>query len=460
MKVYKTPDIRSVALVGHGDSGKTSLASALLFSAGAIDRQGSVDDGSSTTDFDEEEIERKISLQTSIAHLEWKNKKINLIDTPGYAAFVADAKVALRGADAAVLLVEAVSGVQVITERIFEYAKEAGLPLLFAISKLDRENASFQRTLDDIQERFGRTAIPIQIPIGEEQKAGGVVDLISMRASITQEGKTSSGEIPGDLADADAEARSALVEMVAETDDDLMSTFFDAGDLNGEQLATGLRNAVVQRKIFPVVCTAANVAIGAQLLLDTIVDVVPAPDARGDAKGTNPKDGGEVSRAVGADQPLSLFVFKTVADPFAGKLSIFRVISGTLAGDSAVHNATRDAAERLSGVSVMQGKQVTAVPELHAGDIGVISKLKETQTSDTLADPAHPITYPAVSFRDPAISFAVEPKSKGDEEKITAALNRLMEEDPVLRVKRDPKTAELPKLVFDYLRRTPALFIA
>jgi elongation factor G len=447
MKVYATPDIRNVALIGHGDSGKTSLTSALLYSAGAVNRLGKVDDGTAITDFDEEEIERKISLQVALGHAEWKSKKINLIDTPGYAAFVADARVAIAVADVGLMVVEAVSGVQVITERTFGFAEENDLPLIFVLNKLDRENASFERTLESIQERFGRTATAIQLPIGKEHGFEGVVDLLKMKALKFDKdgsGKMKEESVPEELAEQATAARSGLVEMIAETDEALMETFFDAGDLNDEQLLSGLQKAIIGRNIFPVLCTSATHLIGIQPLLEGLVDLAPAPGARGEAKGKNPKDDSDLSRPVAPDQPISLFVYKTIADPFAGKLSMFRVCTGTVAGDSSVVNVSRNnQSERLGGLSVMQGKQLISVGELQAGDIGVVPKLKETQTSDTLAEPSQPILYPPITFSKPAISFAVEPKSKGDEERISTALARLTEEDPVLQVKRDPQSGEL-----------------
>jgi elongation factor G len=447
MKVFDTPDIRNIALIGHGDSGKTSLASALLYNSGAVNRLGKVDDGTATTDYDDEETERKISLQTSLAHLEWKHKKVNLIDTPGYAAFIADAEVAMSVADTALLLVESVSGVQVITERVFGYAERFQTPIMFVLSKLDRDNASFNRTLDAIHERFGRLAVPIQLPIGKEHDFVGVVNLLTMKACrFAQDGtgKMTQGDIPDDLKEKATESRAALVEMVAETDDALMEAFFEAGDLTDEQLLGGLKTAIVQRKIFPVLCSSATHLIGGQPMLDALVDLAPSPAEKGDAVGTNPKDQSEVSRPVASDQPVSAFIFKTVADPFAGKLSLLRVMTGTLKPDSSVINVGRDGvAERLGNLAILQGKQTTAIGELKAGDLGVIAKLKETQTSDTLAEPAHPILYAPVTFPEPAISYAVEPKSKGDEEKISTALARLMEEDPVLRVRRDARSAEL-----------------
>jgi elongation factor G len=445
MKVYDTPDIRNVAVIGHGDSGKTSLTSALLFAGGAVSRLGRVEDGTTTTDFDDEEIERKISLQTAAAHLEWRGKKINILDTPGYAAFVADAKAALAVADAALLLVEGVAGVQVITERVFKFAQEYAVPRIFVVTKLDRERSSFERTLESIQARFDRRAVPIQIPIGSESSFDGVVDLLAMKAIRTARdgtGAVTAGDIPADVADAAAAARAKLVEMVAETDDALMEAFFESGDLANEQIVAGLHRAFLQRKIFPVVCVAATQLVGVRPLLELLLDLAPAPHERGEAVGTAP-DASEARRAVAASAPVSAFVFKTLADPFAGRLSIFRVMSGTLRGDTPVVNATRGNPERLGAVAVLQGKQIVTVPELRAGDIGVVAKLKDTKTGDTLSDPGQQIRYPEISFPAPAISFALEPKSKGDEEKISTALARLMEEDPVLKVGRDSQTHEL-----------------
>jgi elongation factor G len=446
MRVYDTTDLRNIALIGHGDSGKTSLASAMLFAAGAVNRFGRIEDGTTVTDFDEEEIERKISLQTALAHLEWRDKKVNLLDTPGYAAFVADSKSALSVADAALLFVEGVAGVQVITERTFKFAQEAGLPIVMVVNKLDRERSSFERTLESIQSRFGRTAVPIQIPIGEEHEFAGVVDLVTMKAWTfpkDDSGKGTAGDVPPAMAERAKELRAKLVEMVAESDDALMETFFETGDLADDQLRAGLGKAILARKIFPVVCTSATHAIGVSCILDLVVDLLPAPGARGEAVGTKPADGSEERRPVSASEPVSAFVFKTIADPYAGRLSLFRVATGILKGDTPVINVKSGASERLGGVSILQGKQLIPVPELRAGDLGVVAKLKETRTGDTLADPAHPIQYPAVTFPAPAISFALEPKSKGDEEKISSTLARLMEEDPVLRVGRDPRTHEM-----------------
>jgi len=446
MKVYDTADIRNIALVGHGDCGKTTLASTMLFVSGAVNRLGHVEEGNTVTDFDDEEIDRKISLQTALAHTEWNKKKINILDTPGYAAFFADARGALAVADGALLMVEGVAGVQVITERAFKFAGEEGLPVIFIVSKLDRERSSAERTLEAIQNRFGRTAVPIQLPIGAEHDFEGVVDLLTLKAlkfAKDGTGKMTVEDPDTAMAEKAAEARSALIEMVAETDDALMETFFEAGDLSDDQLRQGLHKAVALRKIFPVIYTASLPAIGAQPVLDLAVDLIPSPDEREDAVGTNPKDDSEQSRPSDRDAPVSVFVFKTIADPYAGRISLFKVRSGVLKGDTPLTNVNRDHAERAAGISVLQGKNLEPIAELVAGDLGAVAKLKDTHTCDTLADPAHPIQYPGIKFPAPAISFAIEPKSKGDEEKISQALLRLIEEDPVLKIGRDAQTGEL-----------------
>jgi len=445
MKVFETREIRNIALIGHGDSGKTSVASALLFASGTVNRMGSVDDGTAVTDFDEEEIDRKLSVQTSVAHLEWKNTKLNLIDTPGYAAFVADAKAGLAVADAALLVVEGVAGVEIMTSRTFGYAEDLSHPLAFVVNKLDRERASFERCLSEIQASFGRAAVPIQLPIGQELEFEGVIDLLSMKAYRYSDDspKPAVEPIPDDLKEAAEAARGTLTEMIAESSEALMEAFFESGGLDDEQLLSGLRDSMLERKIFPVVCCSATHLIGASNLLEFIVGVCPAPDARGEIVGTDPDSGAEIRRPVASDQPTAAFVFKTIADPFAGRLSLFRACSGVIKGDSSVVNMRTGNAERLGHVSVMQGKQIDAVTELHAGDIGVVAKLKETQTNDTLADPGAKIRCAAVQFPEPSIAYAVEPKSKGDEEKISTALAKLTEEDPVLQVGRDAQTGEL-----------------
>ncbi len=444
MKVYDAPNIRNVAVVGHGGSGKTSLASALLFDAGAVNRLGRVDEGTTVTDFDPDEIERRISLLAALAFAEWKKAKVNLIDTPGYANFLSEARSALRVADAALVVVDAVAGVEVQNEKVWGYAEEGSLARLVVVNRMDRDNASFERALESVQKSFGRAAVPIAVPIGEGKAFKGVVDLVSEKAQLyaaDASGKFQAGDAPADVAEAVKAARDKLVEMVAESNEELMEEFFEKGTLSQEQLVKGLRSAASAAKIFPVLPASSLQNVGVALLLDAIVDILPSPADRPDAEGLAGDK--PASRKPAADQPLSALVWKTTVDPHAGRVSLFRVYSGTLKSDSAVHNATRDAAERVGSLLLLQGKSQTQVPEIQAGDIGAVAKLKETQTGDTLADKAHPIVYPKVAFPEPATTFAIEPKPRGDDDKISTALQRLVEEDPVLRVSRDPQTHEM-----------------
>ena len=447
MKVYDPEDIRNLGVIGHGDAGKTSLVSSLLYTAGAVNRLGKVDEGNTVTDFDAEEISHKITLSSAACFLEWNKKKINLIDTPGYGNFIADAKASLRVVDGAIAVVHAVSGVQVMTERVWKYASEFDLPIVVVVSMLDRENSSFARTVEGLQERLARSCVPVQIPVGSESGFRGVVDLVRMKAFLhnpgDETGRCSPADIPADLAGEAAEARGKLIEAIAETDDKLMETFFEKGELSQEELEKGLRSAVLGRKTFPVACASGLRNIGAGALLDLAISYLPSPAERGPYEGVNPISHEKVSRKGTPDEFPSAFVFKTFADPYAGRISLFRVYSGTVRPDSTLYNSERQAAERLGAISALQGKNPVVVSELKAGDIGAVMKLKETKTGDTLCDKEHPIAYPAPQFPIPAISFAIEPKTQGDEEKIGGALARLCEEDPVLRVGRDPQTHEM-----------------
>jgi elongation factor G len=446
MKVYDAPNIRNVAIVGHGGCGKTSLASALLFDAGAVNRLGRVDDGTTVTDFDPDEIERKISLLATLAFAEWKKTKINLIDAPGYANFLSEARAALRVADAALVVVDAVAGVEVQTEKVWAFAEEYGLPRLIVVNRMDRENASFERALEKVQAAFGRAAVPVAVPVGEEKAFRGVVDLVSEKAQVYGEdasGKFQVADVPAAQQEAARAWREKLVEMVAESNEELMEEFFEKGTLSEEQLAKGLRQAVVAGRICPVLPASALLNAGVHAVLDAIVDLLPSPVDRGEAKGTDPAAKAEVARKPAADAPFSAFVWKTLVDPHAGRISLFRVYSGALKSDSGVHNTSRDSAERVGSLLLLQGKAQTQIPEVQAGDIGAVAKLKDTMTGDTLADKAAPIVYPAVVFPEPATTFAIEPKTRGDEDKISTALQRLQEEDPVLRVSRDPQTHEM-----------------
>jgi elongation factor G len=445
MKVYETPQLRNVALIGHGGCGKTSLVSALLFDMGAVNRLGRVDDGTTVTDFDPDEIERKISLQTGLAYGEWRKVKINLLDTPGYANFLSEARSALRVADAALVVVDSVAGVEVQTQKVWGYAQEFNLPRIVVVNRMDRERASFLRSFESLQNAFGRQVVPLTIPLGEEKGFVGVADLVADKADVYADdasGKFQQVAVPPEVTEAARTWREKLVEMVAESNEDLIETFFDQGTLSQEDLVRGLRQAVLQGKLFPVVATSSIRNVGIHPLLDAIVDLLPSPADRGAAVGTNGAKQ-EDSRPPAADAPFSAYVFKTIADPHAGRISLFRVYSGVLKADSTVHNASRDVAERLGALELLQGKTQTPVPEVHAGDLGAVAKLKETQTGDTLADKARPIVYPHVTFPEPATTFAIEPKTRGDDDKISNALHRLMEEDQVLKLSRDAQTHEM-----------------
>lgn len=437
MKVYDAQSIRNVALVGHSGAGKTQLISALLFDAGAVNRFGRVDEGTTVTDYDEEEIARKHTLASSLAHAEWNRHKINFIDTPGMGNFLSDSRAALRVADAALVVVDAVAGVEVSTEKMWTAADELGLPRLIVLNRLDRERASLERSLESLRGALGRAVIPVQLPIGEEKDFRGIVDLVAMKAwTFGADGQPTEGAVPDDMADQAEAAREALIEMVAEADDALMEKFFDAGTLTQEELLSGLQRGIASARIFPLFCTSAAANIGVQPLLDAIIAFVPSPAEHGVALA----DGGELAASDGAP---AAFVWKTVADPFAGRITMFRVLSGTLKSDSTVHNTTRDVPERLGHLLLLHGKSQTNVPEIRAGDLGAVAKLKETLTGDLLAERGSALAVAPIKFPEPVISYAIEPKSRGDEEKISTSMHRLQEEDPSIAYHRDAQTKEL-----------------
>jgi elongation factor G len=444
MKVYDAASIRNVALVGHSASGKTQLTSAILSDAGMVNRFGKVDEGTTVTDYDEEEIARKHTLSASVAYAEWNKLKINLVDTPGIGNFLSDARAALHVADAALVVVDAVSGVMVQTEKVWEVCDELSLPRVVVLNRLDRERASLDRSLTSLRELCNRTVIPIQLPIGEEKGFKGVVDLVSKKAFLFQtdeSGKFSEAAVPADMTAAVNSARETLIEMVAENDEHLMEKFFEAGTLTDDELIAGLRAATITAKVFPLVCTSAVLNIGVPQLLDTIAAYLPSPVDR-PYKGVG-KDGNEVARPSDEKGPGAAFVWKTVADPFAGRITMFRVASGTLKADSNCQNKTRDTVERFGHLLLLQGKTQTSVPEIKAGDLGAVAKLKDTLTNDTLGEKSDPITFPAVRFPEPVLSYAIEPKSRGDEDKISTSMHRLEEEDPSIKYSRDPQTKEL-----------------
>lgn len=444
MKVYEGIDIRNVGLIGHGNCGKTSLAAGLLYMAGVTNRLTRVDEGNTITDFDDEEVARKITISTALAYLEWNKKKINLLDTPGFNIFINDTHLSLVAADSALVVIDGVAGVEVQTEKVWSFAEKFKLPRAFYVNKLDRERSSFERSLESIHEVFGRTAIPVQLPLGSERDFSGVVDLIQMKAytyTPDGDGKGKEIEIPASMVESVQKAHEALVEMVAEGNDALMEEFFDKGTLSPEHILEGLKAGIREMRIFPVLCGSALKNIGTDLVADFIVNHFPAPVER-EALAAKDADGADVTRKIDDSEPLSLFVFKTVADPFAGRVSYFKVCSGVLKNDANLVNVRSGAVERLSHIGCLLGKSITPVTELHAGDLGGVAKLKETLTGDTLCDKASLIAYPKVELPEPSIAYAIEAKSRQDEDRVGNAVARILEEDPSLRFYRDPQTKE------------------
>lgn len=421
MKTYDAEDIRNIAIIGHGDTGKTSLASAMLYRSGAVTKLGSVDAGNAVTDFEEEEVSRKISLTASLCFCEWQKTKINVLDTPGYGNFIFEAKAGLRVVDNALLMICAVSGVEVQTEKVWTFCNEYELPRMIVLNKLDRENASFERAVESIHNSLGRQAVPVQIPIGKEKDFKGLVDLPTMKAYIFEpdgDGMPKVEDIPDDMKDDASSQREKLMEMVAEMDDALLEKFFDQGELSDEEFVGGLKKATIDGSLIPILCCSATGLVGVQNIMDSVVDYLPSPVQRGAVAGTNPKDDTEITRNPSIDEPCSAFVFKTLADPYAGKISMFRVYSGVVKADSTLYNVNKESMERLGSLSLQQGKTQNPIKEIQAGDIGSVAKLKDTGTGDTLTVKEKPIKYPAVVFPEPCISFAIQPKTRGDEDKL------------------------------------------
>jgi elongation factor G len=430
-------------LIGHGHSGKTTLTAAILFTTGATNRLTRVDEGNTITDFDDDEIQRKVTISTAVGVAEWNKAKINLLDTPGFNIFINDTQAALVAADAALVVVDGVAGVEVQTEKVWSFCDGYKLPRAVVINKLDRERASFERALESVQANFGRAAVPIQLPIGAERDFHGVIDLLAMKAytyASDGDGKGAEEPIPPALAEAAQKAHDALVEMIAEGNDALMEEFFDKGSLSPEQMIEGLRLAILERRLFPVLAYGALHNIGTGLLLNFITDNLPAPAARGEVAGKSGDQ--EVTRKVSDAEPVSAFAFKTIADPFSGRVSYFKVYSGVLKNDANLVNARSGGAERLSHIGSPMGKTIQPVTEIHAGDIGAVAKLKETLTGDTLCDKAALIEYPPVKLPEPSIAYAIEAKSRQDEDRVGNAVQRILEEDQSLRFYRDPQTKE------------------
>ena len=443
MKVYESKDIRNVGVVGHGDSGKTTLTAGLLFTAGATNRLLRVDEGNTITDYDEEEIQRKITILQPPAVAEWKKTKINIIDTPGYNIFINDAKAALAAADSALVLVDGVAGVEVQTEKVWGFCEEFKLPRAVILNKLDRERSDFARSLESVQNNFGRSAVAIQIPIGSEREFKGVIDLIAMKAytyTPDGDGKGKEGDIPADLADAAQKAHEALVEMAAEGDDALLEEFFEQGTLPLEHIVDGLKKGMREMRIFPVLCASAYHNVGTDQILGFLTDYMPAPTEREGVAAT--VNGQETTQKISSSGTASAYVFKTTADPFSGRITYFKVYTGIVKNDANLQNVTRSTTERLAHLSCPQGKTLQPVNEIYAGDIGAIAKLKDTVTGDTLADKGLNVAYHAVKLAEPSIAFAIEAKSRNDEDRMGNAVHKVLEEDQSLRFYRDPQTRE------------------
>ena len=443
---FETGNIRNVAMIAHSGAGKTSLVEAMLFSSGMTDRLGSVQDGTTVTDFEPEEIDRKITITSALAFCNWNKYRINLIDTPGFINFIEDTKGCLRVVDGAVILVSAISGVKAETEKVWKYACEYEIPRIVFINKMDKDTANFERALDEIQKSFETEPIPLQIPIGAGDSFSGIIDLVSMKAFTLSGSKIVEGDIPAELGEEADKYRKKLVEKIAESDDALLEKYLEGNELTPDEILAGIKEGSLSRKYIPVSCGAATKNIGTANLLNTIVLCLPSPVEMATIvpiRGKNPKDNTDALRKPADTEPLSAFVFKTIADPYAGKLSLFRVYAGTLKADSNVYNSTADTKERIGQIFYLQGKKHVPVQTLGAGEIAVVAKLKETNTGDTLCDEAKPIILEKVKFANPIISYAIAPKSKGDEEKVSVALHKVLEEDPTLRFSRDEEAKEM-----------------
>lgn len=439
MKDYAVQKLRNICLLAHGNGGKTTLAEAMMFNTGVLDRFGKVVDGTTATDYDPEEIKRKISISTSMAPCEWLDHKINVIDTPGYFDFVGEVMQGIRVADGAVIVVSAKSGVSVGTEKSWTYAKERNVARLFFINKMDEENANFNAAYDKLSATFGNSVIPFQLPIYEAEQYVGYVDIINMNAKRFQKDKLVDTQIPADLSDKISQIRNSINELIAETDEVLMEKFFGGEEYTHEEIQKGIKAGVADGTIIPVLCGSAFQNLGVKELMNAIIEYLPSPDDIAvKAKRAGTDDIVEIKANPAGS--LSALVFKTIADPFVGKISIFRVYSGTLKADSIVYNSTTEKTEKIGQIFIMRGKKQIPTEKLIAGDIGGVAKLTNTNTNDTLCDISNRVILDKIVFPNPAISMAVEPKAKGDEEKISSGLHKLQDEDPTFKVSLNTET--------------------
>lgn len=438
--------IRTFAIISHGGAGKTSVAEAMLFDAGVTTRLGKVDDGTSIMDYEPEEVKRKITISSAFNTLTWKKHQVTVIDTPGDFNFIAETKTSMQGADAVLVLADAIDGVRVQTEKVWEFADEFELPRIIFISKMDRERADFSKTVEDIRNNFGKSCVPLQIPIGSAESFKGVVDILNQKAYLYGAGDGGQFEVkemPADLADRIAEFREELVERVAESNDELLEKYLEAGELSLEEVKSALRGAVISGTLVPIACGSGTGNIGIQPLLDIIVECFPSPADRNPRTGKDSRSGSEIGREPDPGAPFSALVIKTISDPYAGRLSVMRVFSGSLSPDSTVYNSTKATKERFGQLLRLKGKNQEPIQTAGPGDVVAVAKLKETTTQDTLCSEKDPIIFSPVELPPAIYSLAVEPKSKGDEEKIFSSLSRLMEEDLTLKLERNDETKEM-----------------
>jgi len=442
LKTYDAKDIRNVLLVGHGGSGKTTLMEAMLFASGAITRMGTVEDGNTVSDHDPDEQRRQISVSLAVAPIEWKDTKINVLDAPGTADFVGDVRSAVRAADAVIVVVSAVDGVEVQTEFAWELAVQEDLPRAIFVNKLDRERADFQATLDQLVSSFGNQVAPFELPIGAEQEFSGIADLLHEKADLYPSGPhAEESDWPDEIHAMADPAREKLIEAVAESDDALIEQYLEEGTLPEEIITRGAKDGFANARLAPVFVGSASKAIGIDRLLDFIVEEFPSPQERKPLK-VIAKGGEERERTSDPSGPLTAFVFKTVSDPFVGHITMFRVFSGKVRPDSSVHNATQGTDERIGQLFALKGKEHETVSEVPAGDIGAVAKLPHTHTGDTFATKDDPVQLPSVELPEPLLAYAISPKTKGEEDRLATGLARLREEDPTFRVARNDETHE------------------
>lgn len=436
--------LRNIALASHGGAGKTSLAETMLFNAQVITRIGRVEDGNTALDFEPEEIKRQTSISTGFHQFEWKKHTISLVDTPGDQNFFTDTRFCLQAAEGALVLVDAVDGVKVQTEQAWQFAEELEMPCMILVNKLDRERADFRRAFGEAANLFSPKPIVVQLPIGKEDQFKGIVDLVSMKAYVYDEnGKASTVDIPEDMQDEVQTERENLVENIAEADDALLERYLEGEDLTDEEISAALRSGTLSRAFVPVLCASATRNIGVDRVCDFIIDCMPSPSDRAPKKGVAPGGDEEIERSPSPDEPFSALVFKTVADPYAGRLSIFKIFSGTLGADGTFYNVNKEARERFNQLLTITGKEQKQAAGAGPGAIAAVAKLKETTTGDTLCDEANKILYRSVEALPTLTSFAVEPKSKADEDKVLGSLQRLLEEDPGLKLERNAETKQI-----------------